>query len=194
MWIKPRLPEQKPDRVQQWGVIAQGGYIGTGRVKPRGFGIELIRFEKEPAKFNISYSEANDRGINGSEYGRYSFDEWVHISHVFEGGNYQPGPGHPLVVGKFLIPVSEPFMGQIGEVRIWNTDRTREEIRRYKDIALTGKEPGLAACWTFEQNEGQFAYDISGNNNHGRLGKAIEADSADPKWVDLEAASQSPTG
>ncbi|MDH4238027.1 MAG: DUF1573 domain-containing protein, partial [Phycisphaerae bacterium] len=192
MWIKPKLPEQKPDRLQQWGVIAQGGYIGTGRVKPRGFGIELIRFEKEPAKFNISYSEANDRGINGSEYGRYSFDEWIHISHVFEGGNYKPGPGHPLVVGKFLIPVPEPFMGQIGEVRIWNTARTREEIRRYKDVALTGKEPGLAACWTFEQAEGQFAYDISGNNNHGRLGKVIEADDADPKWVDLEAAAHQP--
>ena len=46
MWIKPRLPEQKVDRVQQWGVIAQGGYVGTGRAKPRGFGIELVRFEK----------------------------------------------------------------------------------------------------------------------------------------------------
>ena len=192
MWIKPRLPEQKVDRLQQWGVIAQGGYVGTGRAKTRGFGIELTRFEKEPAKFQISYTEANDGGLFGKDYGNYRFDEWMHISHVFEGGNYKPSHGHPLVVGKFLIPVPEPFMGQIGEIRIWNGAREREEIRRYRDVALTGKEPGLAACWTFEQNEGQFAYDISGNNNHGRLGRSIEDDDADPKWVDLEAASRKP--
>jgi hypothetical protein len=192
MWIKPKLPEQKPDRYDEWGVIAQGGYIGTGRVKPRGFGIELIRFEKEPAEFHISYNEASDRGIAGSDYGSYRFDDWMHISHVFEGDNYKPGPGHPLVVGRFLIPTAEPFMGQIGEIRIWNSAQTSEEIRRYKNVALTGKEPGLVACWTFEQGEGQFAYDISGNNNHARLGKSIETDDADPEWIDLEAAPLQP--
>jgi hypothetical protein len=192
MWIKPKLPEQMPDRVQEWGVIAQGGYIGTGRVKPRGFGIQLTRFEKKPATFNVSYQEANDRGLFGKDFGSYRFDEWMHISHVFDGGNYKPSHGHPLVIGRFLIPMPEPFMGQIGEVRIWNGARTREEIRRYKNRALTGKEPGLAACWTFEQAEGQFAYDISGNNNHARFGKTIEPDDADPKWVDLEAAARQP--
>jgi beta-lactamase regulating signal transducer with metallopeptidase domain len=192
MWIKPNLPEQKPDRVQEWGVIAQGCYIGTGQVKTRGFGIELTRFEKEPANFLISYCEANDRGITGKDYGPYHFDDWVHISHVFEGENYKPGYGHPLVVGKFLIPTAAPFLGQIGEIRIWNTARTDQEIRRFKDVALTGKEPGLAACWTFEQGQGQFVYDISGNNNHARLGKSIEVDDADPKWVDLKPAPHKP--
>ncbi len=192
MWIKPKLPEQMPDRVQDWGVIAQGGYIGTGRVKPRGFGIQITRFEKEPATFNVSYQEANDKGLFGKDFGSYRFDEWMHISHVFDGGNYKPSHGHPLVIGRFLIPMPEPFMGQIGEVRIWKGARTREEISRYKNRALTGKEPGLAACWTFEQAEGQFAYDISGNNNHARLGRAVEADGADPKWVDLEAPVHQP--
>ncbi|MHC4693213.1 MAG: M56 family metallopeptidase, partial [Planctomycetota bacterium] len=192
MWIKPKLPEQMPDRMQEWGVIAQGGYIGTGRVKPRGFGIQLTRFEKEPATFNVSYQEANDKGLFGKDFGSYRFDEWMHISHIFDGGNYKPSHGHPLVIGRFLIPMPEPFMGQIGEVRIWNSARTREEIRRYKNRALTGKEPDLAACWTFEQAEGQFAYDISGNNNHARFGKAIEPDDADPKWVDLEAPVHQP--
>jgi parallel beta-helix repeat protein len=192
MWIKPKLPEKKPDRMQQWGVIAQGCYIGTGQVKPRGFGIELTRFEKEPATFNMSYTEANDEGLFGQDYGSYRFDEWIHISHVFEGENYKPGHGHPLVVGRFLIPMPEPFMGQIGEIRVWKDARTREEISRYINRALTGKEPGLAVCWTFEQGKGQFAYDISGNNNHARFGKAIEADGADPKWIDLEAAALQP--
>ncbi|MHC4640007.1 MAG: M56 family metallopeptidase [Planctomycetota bacterium] len=192
MWVKPKLPEKKPEHLQEWGVIAKGGYVGTGRVKPRGFGIEFTRFEKEPATFNISYTEANDKGLFGQDYGSYRFDEWMHISHVFEGENYKPGNGHPLVVGRFLIPMPEPFMGQIGEIRIWNGARKREEIRRYRDVALTGKEPGLAACWNFEQAEGQFAYDMSGNNNHGRLGRFIEPDGADPEWIDLEAASRQP--
>jgi hypothetical protein len=80
-------------------------------------------------------------------------------------------------------------MGQIGEIRIWNGVRTREHIRRYENAALTGNEPGLAAWWPFEQKEGQFAYDMSGNNNHARLGSSSGADSADPKWIDLETTT-----
>ena len=118
--------------------------------------------------------------------------DWIHITHVFDGTYYKSAPGHPLVMGKFLIPTENPFKGQLGEVRLWNGARTRQELRQYENVALTGTEPGLAACWNFEQTEGQFAYDISGNNNHARLGKFTAPDDADPKWIDLQSPSPQP--
>jgi hypothetical protein len=129
-------------------------------------------------------------------YGGYPLkngvSDWMHITHVFKGEYYKSTPGHPLVMGKYLIPTNNPFKGLLGEVRLWNGARTRQELRQYKNVALTGTEPGLAACWIFEQTQGQFAYDISGNNNHARLGKFSGPDDADPKWVDLQAPSPQP--
>jgi hypothetical protein len=170
-------------------LLAQGCYIGTGKVKTKGFGIKLERLRDRPESLHVNYCTANERGIYTATYSTSRLDDWMHISHVFHNDNYEPAYGHPLVVGRFLIPSENAFKGQIGEIRIWNGARSRAEIEQYKNVALTGKEPGLAACWTFEQSDGQFAYDISAGGNHARLGSAPGADEADPKWSDLQASS-----
>ncbi len=193
MWIKTNLPADPNQDYWGWAVLSKGFHVGTPRVWVTGFGITLNRnVPQDPSQLLIEYSTANHSGLFTMPYGTASKlkngkSDWIHISHVFNGENYKSAPGQPLVIGKFLIPTTSPLMGQIGEIRIWNGARTREQIRRYENVALTGNEPDLAAWWPFEQKEGQFAYDMSGNNNHARLGSSSEPDDADPKWIDLEA-------
>ena len=53
------------------------------------------------------------------------------------------------------------FSGQIDEVRIWNTFRSHEDVRRDHIRLLAGNETGLQAYWRLNEGVGDFAYDIS---------------------------------
>ncbi|MBW7991663.1 MAG: LamG domain-containing protein [Planctomycetes bacterium] len=196
MWVKTKLPSDASEYRGGWALISKGFTVGTPRAYLTGFGINLDRRPNEPSQLCIDFCKSNNSGTYASTYAGYPLtngvSNWIHITHVFEGKYYKSTPGHPLVMGKYLIPTNNPFMGLLGEVRLWNGARTRQELRQYKNVALTGNEPGLAACWTFEQTKGRYAYDISGNNNHARLGKFTGPDAADPKWVDLQAPSPQP--
>jgi len=192
LWIKPHFAKETP--LIGYGVMNKGGYEGgPGRVKTKGFGIRVYRRSKE-TEFFIEYCTANQDGIYAKTSGKYptknGISEWRHFYHVFDTKEYTPGVDYPLTIGKFLIPTEHNFRGQIGEIRIWNGTRTREEIHRYKDSALTGSEPGLAACWTFEESQGQIAQDISRNRNHARLGSTSRQDDADPEWAKVESADE----
>jgi len=61
-----------------------------------------------------------------------------------------------------------PFDGELTEVRVWKTARTREQIRENLAKKLTGSEPGLAALWNFDDpaNPGR---DASPNRHDGKL-------------------------
>ena len=196
MWVKTKLPPDDSEYRGGWALISKGFTVGTPRAYLTGFGINLDRRPNESSKLCIDFCKANNSGTYTTMYTGYPMtngvSDWLHISHIFEGDHYKSTPGHPLVMGKFLIPTNNPFKGLIGEVRLWNGAHTRQELNQYKNVALTGNEPGLAACWTFEQTEGRYAYDISGNSNHARLGKFTGPDDADPKWVDLQAPSPRP--
>jgi hypothetical protein len=79
------------------------------------------------------------------------------------------------------------FEGTIDEVAIFNQALSPEEIRSNMRTKMTGEETDLAACWDFDEGEGQFVYDLSGNNNHGWLGSTPFADHSDPAWVESDA-------
>jgi beta-lactamase regulating signal transducer with metallopeptidase domain len=196
LWIKPRFANETPPagHPEGYGVMNKGVYEGgPGRVKTKGFGIKVYRHPKE-TEFFIDYCTANQDGIYAKTWGRYltehGISEWRHFHHAFDTEKYTAGVDCPLTIGEFLIPTEHHFRGQIGEIRIWNGTRTREEIRRYKDSALTGNELGLTACWTFEAGRGQIAKDISPNKNHARLGSASEQDDADPAWAKVKDADE----
>ena len=196
MWVKTKLPPDASEYRGGWALISKGFTVGTPRAYLTGFGINLDRRPNEPSKLCIDFCKANHSGTYSAMYGGYPLtngvSDWIHITHVFKGDHYKSTPGHPLVMGKFLIPTNDPFKGLLGEVRLWNGARTRQELREYENVALTGTEPGLVACWTFEQTKSQYAYDISSNNNHARLGKFTGTDDADPTWIDLQAPSSQP--
>ncbi len=53
------------------------------------------------------------------------------------------------------------FQGHMDEFRVWNDERTREELRKYDDITLTGAEQGLQHYWKFDERFGDEIYDYT---------------------------------
>jgi len=189
MWIKPKFPEETRKRRPIRDVLAKGAYTGTGRARVQGFGIQMARFDPNANTVMFDRCQTGDAGIVARPTIVTLPADWLHITETFD--DYIPSPGQPLVIGRFLIPATDPLCGQIAEVRIWDGTKA-PDIRQYADKALTGNEPGLVACWTFEEGSGQIAYDISPNVNHARLGSSVGVDDADPAWVDLRATAATP--
>ena len=114
--------------------------------------------------------------------------DWCHIAAVtgpagmilyFNGGavatNDMPGSfaytpkGKNHFLGRNTSMKIDPrgfplFHGQLDEVRVWKVRRTAEQIRASMFQALTGKEPGLAGLWNF--NNGTV-HDATPNGHHG---------------------------
>jgi len=61
------------------------------------------------------------------------------------------------------------FKGGIDEVRVWRVERTEAQIRQTMFRSLTGKEPGLAALWNFENVENGVVPDAGPDAHHGKL-------------------------
>ena len=84
--------------------------------------------------------------------------------------------GH-RVTGRYLLGRStnkdggDPnyLSGQLDEVRVWNVERTADQIRENILKQLTGNEPGLVGLWNFDDpaNPGR---DASPNHHDGMLG------------------------
>jgi ligand-binding sensor domain-containing protein len=58
------------------------------------------------------------------------------------------------------------FEGQMAEFRLWNVERSAEQIRDNLFAHLSGKEEGLVALWNFA---GGSAHDASPGHHHGKL-------------------------
>jgi signal transduction histidine kinase/CheY-like chemotaxis protein/ligand-binding sensor domain-containing protein len=63
----------------------------------------------------------------------------------------------------------EHFRGQMDELRVWNHRRTQEQIREGMFKELTGKEPGLAGLWNFNEVRNGLVLDSSPAAHHGRV-------------------------
>ncbi|MBM3840643.1 MAG: LamG domain-containing protein [Verrucomicrobia bacterium] len=71
--------------------------------------------------------------------------------------------------------------GQVDELRVWNRERSEQEIRDNMFKNLTGKEVGLVALWNFND---RTANDSSKNAFHGQFvgnAKVVEAELPAPK-------------
>jgi len=51
--------------------------------------------------------------------------------------------------------------GNLDEIRIWNTQRTAEEIARFRTIYLNGTEDGLVAYYRCDDNVSRMLFDLS---------------------------------
>ena len=91
---------------------------------------------------------------------------WGHnpanIGRTLQGSRYHNGTGNGFT-----------FNGKIDEVRIWNVERTQDEINAKKDTVLTGEEPDLTAYYNFQENNGVLANDTqTQSNNNGTISGA----------------------
>lgn len=72
------------------------------------------------------------------------------------------------------------FLGELDEVRVWNTVLSITDIQDNMARTLTGTEPNLAAYWKFNEDSGTTVADSSG---HGRTGKLVNG----PAWTNAPA-------
>ncbi len=85
-------------------------------------------------------------------------------------------PYRPVAGGYFSIgqdydeeSITNDFIGQVDEVRVWNVVRTQPEIQNSMNAELAGAEPGLIAYYKMLDGSGTSLTDDSGNGNTGTL-------------------------
>ncbi len=208
MWIKPEFPDTgTPDKDRI--LLSKGGWVsgdpnekGGKRASPYGFALRLEPNGKD--QFALDMVTASKSGCYSSTNVFFLKSGWHHlviVSGEFSGMSrgvnrirtankdyYEPAPKSNLFVGdKYLIPMGNPFKGQIAELRIWNKPLSSDEIETYKQMPLTGDEPNLVACWSFDEIHNGQAIDKGPYRNHGRLGSKDRDDKFEPKKVKIES-------
>jgi hypothetical protein len=110
-------------------------------------------------------------------------EAWVHLAWVNDGAEYRfyrnGKPFHTVEAGpaQFVAPTetpywvgrfTQPWKGQLAEVRVWETARTPKQLRQQMKHRLRGNEEGLVACWPL--NEGtQVVTDVTDKSHNGRV-------------------------
>ena len=124
--------------------------------------------------------------------------EWVHIAVVYDAGTheriyYKDGvkvysdnaasravnlSSNGCYIGK-AYDDTRWLPGDISEVRIWNIQRSAEEIAK-NPYEVDPHSPGLIAYWKFNEGTGSDIKDHTGNGND------ISAVGGTPTWVNVE--------
>ena len=60
----------------------------------------------------------------------------------------------------------------VSDYRIWNTVRTRQEIKVYRRVELSGNETGLVGYWKIDEGTGNLVSDYSQYLNSGNINGA----------------------
>ena len=171
-------------------------------VKPGAAGnnraVMSMRTAVSNTRWSIHLNEsANSMGLwNGSAYTSFSYNfvpnNWYHVAVSFTatGTTFYINGAHaytmttqmnsgitntPLTIGSTNDPqyVHEDFVGEMDEIRVWNTVRTQAQIVSSKDAKLVGNEIGLVTYLPFNENGGTSTSDHSNNGFTGTIAGAI---------------------
>ena len=98
--------------------------------------------------------------------------------------------GPVFIGGDFGYLAPESFMGQIGEVRVWDSTRSDAEISQYNSAAIAAPQANLVGYFDFRDPMGQIVSDASlityGTSSaapNGYLGDTPNVDNSDPTQV-----------
>jgi len=118
--------------------------------------------------------------INASEL-IINLDEWTHVaisrddqdivSFYVNGQLIHNEAATPAVGGNtgfFWIGMDE-FDGLIDEVRVWDVDRTLQQIQEDMFPTITGTEANLVGYWPLDEGSGTTTSDFTSNGNDGTL-------------------------
>lgn len=114
-----------------------------------------------------------------------SFNAWHHIAATFDASNRQitlyldglrvaqgtlsaysnQNNKKPLIIGK--NGNQHYWVGEIDDVRIWNTVRSAVEVRNNYENELSVQQSGLIGNWKFDENQGNSILDFSINHQNG---------------------------
>jgi hypothetical protein len=173
VWVKWRAFNTLA-RVFDFGVPQREMYVGT----------------TVPGTTGLKFMVVDAAGSRRREevYGGFRRSEWAHVAVVTGPGGVRLYLNGMLVAtNEFTSSLSSlgtenyflgrenyrtnrtpALNGQLDEVRVWSVRRTEEEIRTNLFRRLTGREPGLAGLWNFD-DPAQPGRDASTNGSHGRL-------------------------
>lgn len=120
------------------------------------------------------------------------FDRWNHIALVSNGQDQMhiyinaqrvattdfataPGVMRRLAIGA-NVPSNFQYKGLMSDLRVWNIQRTAEQIRSSMYERIVGPRSHLLGSWTLDDGRGSMAEDVS---SHALDGVARKS----PKWV-----------
>ena len=134
----------------------------------------------------------NNGDVLGIDFTPY-LNQWVHVAAVFTNGIpsastvkiYLNGTQQVLLqkegttdtaktatytfyLGRLGANQTDFFGGDLADVRIWNTERTAQEIQTNGSALLTGNEAGLIGYWTPDNVTTGMIYDKTNNKNHAQ--------------------------
>jgi virginiamycin B lyase len=66
------------------------------------------------------------------------------------------------------------FAGMIDSIRIWDQAQSAAMLRAQRFLLATGTEPGLLACWNFDEESGDTTYDSGPLELHARLSSGVQ--------------------
>lgn len=167
-----------------------------------------IWFQMTPQS-NLAISYGDGKGWGSGDYRRsrtgateLGTNSWHHVAGVIrgatdidlyvngidDGGSYS-GTGGSLAyssgnsrIGWFYGPEGH-LNAKIDEIAIYNKALNAEDIQMLIHTRPDTDEPNLVGYWDFDEGEGQVAYDLSSNANHGQRGSDPNVDDSDPAWV-----------
>ncbi|MGI8603642.1 MAG: response regulator [Verrucomicrobiales bacterium] len=175
-WVKWRGIGSLSARVFDFGGLQREMYVGTAGTAPNSASM----------KFLVADPAGSRRREDVS--GGFRWNEWTHVAVVTGPGGVRIYLNGVLVatndfagslsslgaenyyLGRhnYIANPQIPLDGQLDEVRVWSVMRTEEEIRAKLFLRLTGREPGLAGLWNFDDAD-QPGHDASANGFHGQL-------------------------
>jgi hypothetical protein len=105
---------------------------------------------------------------------------WTHLAYVCDGSTtklYVNGVLQGSINATIALPLgqlgndkaADHLDGVIDEVRVWNVVRSQGNIQANMNQPLIPPLPGLVAYWRFDESEGNFAADSSGQRQIGTL-------------------------
>ncbi|MCD8072088.1 MAG: DUF1735 and LamG domain-containing protein [Alistipes sp.] len=129
-------------------------------------------------------------------------DEWVHIALVYDTSTgeriyYMNGKQVAYDLGastnarlsgscyiSYSYDDSRYLPGEIAELRIWNIQRTAQQIKD-NPYQVPADSDGLVAYWKFNEGDGNTVYDATGNGTN-LTATANSYGAGAIKWVDVE--------
>jgi len=152
----------------------------------------LLSLRPNDAGMHFSHSTGSAQQT-ANAIGGLPVDEWAHVAMVLtdlDGDQiiYQNGVEVARTDVTGLTDATQEAVLSMGaaanvildDFRIWNFPKTDTQIQEGMGRELLGSEEGLVGYWTFNEGQGDTAFDSSPSENHGTIAGALWSTDAAP--------------